>query len=234
MSRVAPANELIRCVRVIRGPMFFLTSVVETWRQDVSGESNFRVVTAALFVSALTISIYHRHQADQAGEKVSWREEGLPIIVLLRLSGLAAWLSVFTYMLNPRWMQWSSLNLPNWLRWFGAAIGVVTLPLIYWVFISIGKNITPTVATRKGHQLVTGGAYRWVRHPLYSVGSLFFLALNLLVANWFLGLASLIGLTMLLIRLPKEEACLIARFGDEYRAYMKRTGRLLPRIRLTG
>jgi protein-S-isoprenylcysteine O-methyltransferase Ste14 len=196
----------------------------------MTDESIFRVVTATLFVSALLISWYHRHQADRADEKVSWREEGLPIIVLLRLSGLAAWLSVFTYLLNPRWMQWSSLNSPDWLRWFGAALGAATLPLIYWVFISIGKNITQTVATRKDHQLVTGGAYAWVRHPLYSVGTLFFLALNLLVANWFVGSASLIGLTMLLIRLPKEEASLIERFGDEYRAYMKRTGRLLPRI----
>lgn len=196
----------------------------------MSDESIFRVVTATLFVSALLISWYHRHQADRAGEQVSWREEGLPIMVLLRLSGLAAWLSVFTYLLNPRWMQWSSLNSPDWLRWFGAAIGAATLPLLYWVFISIGKNITQTVATRKDHQLVTGGAYAWVRHPLYVVGTLFFLALNLLVANWFVGSASLIGLTMLLIRLPKEEASLIERFGDEYRAYMKRTGRLLPRI----
>jgi protein-S-isoprenylcysteine O-methyltransferase Ste14 len=196
----------------------------------MTDESIFRVVTATLFVSALLISVYHRHKADRASEKVSWRDEGLPIIVLLRLSGFAAWLSVFTYLLNPRWMQWSSLNLPDWLRWFGAALGVATLPLLYWVFISIGKNITPTVATRKDHQLVTGGAYAWVRHPLYSVGTLFFLALNLLVANWFVGLASIIGLTMILVRLPKEEASLIERFGDEYLAYMKHTGQLLPRI----
>lgn len=196
----------------------------------MTDEPIFRIVIATLFVSALLISVYQRHKADRASEKVSWRDEGLPIIVLLRLSGLAAWLSVFTYLLNPRWMQWSSLDLPDWLRWFGAAIGVATLPLLYWVFISIGKNITPTVATRKDHQLVTGGAYAWVRHPLYSVGTLFFLALNLLVANWFVGLASLLGLTMILVRLPKEEASLIERFGDEYRAYMKRTGRLLPRI----
>jgi len=196
----------------------------------MTDEPVFRVVTATLFVSALLISVYHRHKADRASEKVSWRDEGLPIIVLLRLSGLAAWLSITAYLLNPRWMQWSSLNLPDWLRWFGAAIGVATLPLLYWVFISIGKNITPTVATRKDHQLVTGGAYAWVRHPLYSVGTLFFLALNLLTANWFVGLASLIGLTMILVRLPKEEASLIERFGDEYRAYMKCTGRLLPRI----
>jgi protein-S-isoprenylcysteine O-methyltransferase Ste14 len=35
---------------------------------------------------------------------------------------------------------------------------------------------------------------------------------------------------MLMIRLPKEEEKLIERFGDEYRAYMKRTGRFLPKL----
>jgi len=47
--------------------------------------------------------------------------------------------------------------------------------------------------------------------------------------NWFVGLASLAVLLMLLVRSPKEEARLTGRFGDECRAYMKRTGRLLSR-----
>ncbi len=46
--------------------------------------------------------------------------------------------------------------------------------------------------------------------------------------------ASLSVLSMLLVRLPKEEEKLIERFGDEYREYMKRTGRLLPRLRDQG
>jgi protein-S-isoprenylcysteine O-methyltransferase Ste14 len=45
-----------------------------------------------------------------------------------------------------------------------------------------------------------------------------------------MGLASLAVLVMLLIRLPKEEEKLIERFGDAYRAYMERSGRLFPRI----
>jgi protein-S-isoprenylcysteine O-methyltransferase Ste14 len=35
----------------------------------------------------------------------------------------------------------------------------------------------------------------------------------------------------LAIRLPKEEANLVARFGDEYRAYMQRTGKFFPKLR---
>jgi protein-S-isoprenylcysteine O-methyltransferase Ste14 len=195
-------------------------------------ESIFRGIAATLLVAALSVSTYHRHRAEQASEeKISWREEGLPTIIALRSSGLALLLSVMAYLLNPRWMKWSSLRLPAWLRWSGAGLGAACLPLSYWVFSTIGKNITPTVETRENHELVTNGPYRWVRHPMYSVGTSFFISLSVLAANWLMGLASLLVLAMLLVRLPKEEAKLIERFGNEYREYMKRTGRFFPRLK---
>jgi protein-S-isoprenylcysteine O-methyltransferase Ste14 len=150
--------------------------------------------------------------------------------VALRSSGLVLVLSVVAYLINPRWVRWSRLDLSTPLRWLGAGYGTVSLALALWIFRTIGKNITSTVETREEHHLVTDGPYRWVRHPLYTVGTSFFMSLGIVAANWFVGLASLAVLAMLLIRLPKEEEKLIERFGDEYRAYMKRTGRLLPRI----
>jgi protein-S-isoprenylcysteine O-methyltransferase Ste14 len=198
---------------------------------SMGGEASFRTVAATLFVSALSISAYHRRKADQVSDKVSWKEEGVLAIAALRVSGLGLWLSVLAYLLNPRWMHWSRLPVPTWMRWLGAGMSAMMLPLFYWLFSSIGKNITPTVATRKEHRLITHGPYRWVRHPLYAVGSLFSLGLSLLAANWFMGLTSLSTLLLLMVRLPKEEAKLLERFGDVYRAYMQRTGRLLPRLR---
>ena len=195
-------------------------------------ESVFRSTATTLLLAAVSISTYHRHRAERAGEEeIHWREEGLPTAVALRSTGLALFLSVVAYLLNPRWMEWSRLSLLTWLRWTGAGLAAASLALVFWVFRAIGKNITPTVATRRDHELVTSGPYRWVRHPLYSVGTSFFVSLSLVAANWFMGLASLLALAMLLVRLPKEEEKLIERFGDEYREYMKRTGRLLPRTR---
>jgi protein-S-isoprenylcysteine O-methyltransferase Ste14 len=194
-------------------------------------ESVFRSITAALLVTAAAISVYHRHRAEQAGRgEISLQEEGLPTAVALRSSGLVLMLSVVAYLINPRWMRWSSLNLPALLRWSSAWLGTVFLVLALWIFRTIGRNITSTVETREEHELVTDGPYHWVRHPLYAVGTSFFMSLGMVAANWFMGLASLVVMVMLLIRLPKEEEKLIERFGDEYRAYMDRTGRLLPRI----
>jgi protein-S-isoprenylcysteine O-methyltransferase Ste14 len=127
-------------------------------------------------------------------------------------------------------MRWAQVPLPACLRWSGAGMDVALLPLEYWMFRSIGTGITPTVATRDDHQLATHGPYRWVRHPLYSIGTGLFLAQSLISANWLVAFLSMVALRMLMLRLPKEEAQLIARFGDDYRDYIQRPGRLLPRL----
>jgi protein-S-isoprenylcysteine O-methyltransferase Ste14 len=55
-------------------------------------------------------------------------------------------------------------------------------------------------------------------------------SVTLLTANWLIGLTSLIVLVLLAVRTPKEEQMLIARFGQQYRDYMEKTGRFVPRI----
>jgi protein-S-isoprenylcysteine O-methyltransferase Ste14 len=128
-------------------------------------------------------------------------------------------------------MSWAQMELPFWLRWAGGFLMLGCVPLIYWVFSSLGKNVTQTVAIRKEHSLVTSGPYRWVRHPLYSVGLLLFLSFSLLAANWFIALAIAAALKILSLRTTIEEARLVDKFGDDYRQYMQSTGRYLPRFK---
>ncbi len=191
----------------------------------------FRIILMILLGAMVSLSTIYRLKATQTDDAISWQDEGFALMIALRLSGVIMWLSVIIYLLNPDGMAWSSLNLPFWLRSVGVGLGIFTLPLAYWVFSSLGKNITTTVAIRKNHSLVTHGPYRWIRHPLYMVGALFFSSISLLTANWFIALSGLTMLLMLWVRLPKEEANLLERFGDEYRIYMARTERFLPKWR---
>jgi protein-S-isoprenylcysteine O-methyltransferase Ste14 len=195
----------------------------------MDNETIFRAITIALFVAILVIGVPHRVRAARSGEKISRRQEGLPIMVLLRLFGFSTWIGLLMYMVNPRSMAWSALSLPSWSRWVGAAVGVMTVALIYWMFSSLGKNVTDTVAIRKEHSLVIDGPYRWVRHPMYSATFLAVVGFTLLSANWFIGLTGVIALALLVVRTPVEERLLIEKFGDQYRQYMKRTGRFFPR-----
>jgi protein-S-isoprenylcysteine O-methyltransferase Ste14 len=66
---------------------------------------------------------------------------------------------------------------------------------------------------------------------LYSAGFLEIAALSLVAANWFIGLAMVLGLIMILVVvIPTEEKNLVDTFGYDYEEYRKRTGRLLPRL----
>ena len=107
----------------------------------------------------------------------------------------------------------------------------VVPPLLFWTFHSLGKNLTDTVVTRREHTLVTHGPYRWVRHPFYIVVFLWGLSMSLLTANWLLALLGGAAVMMLVARTRVEEDKLAERFGDEYHAYARRTGRFLPLVR---
>jgi protein-S-isoprenylcysteine O-methyltransferase Ste14 len=195
-------------------------------------ESIFRISAALILLAAITISVYFRRKADiESGERVSTKEENKPIYLALRLGGLLLWFSPLIYAVNPAWMAWSKIGFPDSVRWIGVTVGFITLGLITWMFKSIGTGITPTVATRKEHKLSRRGPYRWIRHPLYSFGTLAFLALGIIADSWFIVSLAILAFILLAKRTPSEEAHLVEKFGDEYREYMKQTGRYLPRLR---
>lgn len=194
-------------------------------------ESIFRALLGLSFALCMPIGIYHRHKAGASGEKLSRRDEGLFILIALRLGGLMAWTALLLYLIDPGLMAWAAVPLPSWLRWAGAILGVVVVPpLAFWVFHNLGTNITDTVVTRKEHTLVTHGPYRWVRHPFYCIAFLLFLACSLMTANAFIALLGLFEMALLVARTRIEEQKLSDRFGDDYRTYMRRTGRFFPRI----
>jgi protein-S-isoprenylcysteine O-methyltransferase Ste14 len=191
----------------------------------------FRILAAAILITSMGISGYSRSKADRStGERLSRKADGNLMMTIIRIGGLVLWLSPFMYLLNPAWMDWSKLNLPEIVRWLGVGAGTICIGLLYWLFSSIGSGITPVSATRKEHKLVTSGIYRWVRHPLYTVGAFLFVSFGLMADNWFIILLGALAFTVMAIRTPKEEANLIEKFGDEYREYMERTGRFLPKL----
>ena len=143
--------------------------------------------------------------------------------------------ALLSYPIRPQWLAWSTLDLPTWLRVAGIVLGVALVPALMWMFRSIGSNISGTVLTKREHRLVTHGPYRWVRHPLYALSLLLILALGLISASGFILAFSVVVLIAVgLVVVPREEANLIAAFGDEYRDYMRRTGRFLPKVGASG
>jgi protein-S-isoprenylcysteine O-methyltransferase Ste14 len=190
----------------------------------------FRVVLIVVFLVVLPIGIYHRLKSQATREKLDRRQEGLFILATLRPVGVAFWLELIAWMVDPGWMAWSSVSLPAWLRWTGVGLIAIASGLLLCTFLCLGKNLTDTVVTRQRHTLVIHGPYRWVRHPFYDSAALLALALSLITAHRFFFVTGVVLFCLLIIRTRTEEENLVARFGDSYRAYMERTGRFLPRI----
>ena len=197
-------------------------------------EQTFRIILFICLAVFLPVGIYHRLKSQATRERLDRRQEGVLMLVSLRLCGLLTWIGLFAWLMNAAWISRFSMPLPIWLRWVGAGTLPVFVLLISWVFRSLGKNLTDTVVTRAEHTLVTTGPYRWVRHPFYSAAFFFFVAASLMSANWYLAVAGGLASVLLAMRTRTEEAKLIERFGDEYLAYMQRTGKFFPRLALLG
>ena len=87
-------------------------------------------------------------------------------------------------------------------------------------------------ARQSSHERWTAnGTYARVRHPIDAALWIWTFAQALLVANWIAGPAPLVAFAVLhVVRVRREEASMLARFGIAYRDYMSRTDRLLPGV----
>jgi protein-S-isoprenylcysteine O-methyltransferase Ste14 len=193
-------------------------------------DATFRPFVVAGFLLVILIAVPFRLRSQASGEKLDRTQEGVAMMIVLRLAGMAVWGAVIAFMIDPALMAWSSLALPADVRWTGAGLVIATAALLIWTLRSLGPNLTDTVVTRTVHALVTRGPYRWVRHPFYDCMALFILAIALMMANWFVMASGIFTFMLLAIRSRTEEDKLLERFGEPYRAYRAATGRFLPKL----
>jgi protein-S-isoprenylcysteine O-methyltransferase Ste14 len=166
-----------------------------------------------------------RQRTDVATDQVSATEK-----TLLGLMTLGIFFLPVIYLFTD-WLSFADYHLPNWL----GIVGIVLLGLGLWLFwrshVDLGRNWSPSLQVMAGHTLVAEGVYRTIRHPMYASQMLLGLAQLLLLQNWIAGPAGLVlFLPLYLVRVPREEQMMSEQFGDDYRAYLARTNRILPRL----
>lgn len=125
-------------------------------------------------------------------------------------------------------MRHFEMPFPDLIQWTGLGLAVASLGGLHWVHRALGHFFSANLSLREDHQLITEGPYAFVRHPMYTALLCFFagaaiLSANLAIITFCLG----IGL-LLLRRINREELMLEERFGDRYREYRTKTGRILP------
>lgn len=117
-----------------------------------------------------------------------------------------------------------------WAPGAGWLLVLLGLGLACWARYTLGRNWSGTVQLKQGHELVTRGPYRWVRHPIYT-GILLAIVGSILAMGAWLGLLALalVG-GGFWFKLRHEERWMRQQFGETYVAYMQRTKALIPGV----
>jgi protein-S-isoprenylcysteine O-methyltransferase Ste14 len=135
------------------------------------------------------------------------------------------------YLFTPL-LAFADYRLPDFVPWFGAVTMIASLWLFWRSHADLGQNWSVSLEIREGHQLVSRGVYRFIRHPMYASIWLWGIAQGMMLQNWFVGWSVIpVFAVMYFHRTPREEKMMCESFGEKYREYMRQTGRLLPRIK---
>ncbi len=151
-------------------------------------------------------------------------------VVFLALTGIGMIVPI-VYVFSSI-LDFADYDLPNWVGWVGAGLFGFATWLLWRSHADLGRNWTPTLGIRDEHTLVTEGVFRYIRHPMYAAHLIWAVAQVLMLHNWLAGYSFLVFiLPHYLLRVGDEEQMMLDQFGDDYRAYMQRTGRFIPRVR---
>ncbi|HUI44413.1 MAG TPA: isoprenylcysteine carboxylmethyltransferase family protein [Nitrospirota bacterium] len=156
------------------------------------------------------------------------------------VSFITAFIAFFLIHRLPDQELWAA---PLWLRWimYGIQIAGLTFGslafeyLDTWEFMGFKQiwryasrhEVGGNIEGQTQKELVTGGVYGIVRHPLYFAGLVIFtfnphVTFNTLTVTVLADLYFLFGMFI-------EERRFLEIFGDQYREYMKRVPRFIPR-----
>jgi protein-S-isoprenylcysteine O-methyltransferase Ste14 len=198
-------------------------------------ESDYRIAFFILLVTLFAMRFYFMIKVRRAGErlmpdqKAVEREGGRGILVIRMAVFFLLMAFLVMYIIGMKWIDIFSFPLPGWLRWTGFGLGLLSVAFWTWTQIHLDTQWSAQLQLRQEHRLVTSGPYARIRHPLYAAMFGWATALGVLTANWIFAAMAVLSIVGTVVRVPKEEQMMLEAFGDEYKAYMQRTGRFFPK-----
>jgi protein-S-isoprenylcysteine O-methyltransferase Ste14 len=151
-------------------------------------------------------------------------DRGTRVIVALSLGG-----SIFVAVKLRQWVPGLDTPAPEAFAVAGLIAIWTGLAVRVWAVVSLGGSFSTFVHADAGQAVVTGGPYRWVRHPSYTGLLLIALGFALGARNWLaLLVCAVVPVLGLLPRIAVEESELTRVLGEPYRRYQKTTRRLVP------
>lgn len=193
-----------------------------------------RLNAGAVFFLAMTLCLVIIRMLVTRGAPLPVRSVFFPARekCLVTLVGVGMmWLPIL--MIATPVLDVASYDPPSAVRLLGLILAAAGLWLFWRSHVDLGAYWSPVLEIREEHVLISDGVYRRVRHPMYAALVLITAAQACFLHNWIAGPAGLITFLILYrVRVRPEEAMMEQSFGDAYRDYYSRTGRLVPKIKL--
>lgn len=121
--------------------------------------------------------------------------------------------------------------LPVWVGVLGGVVAVAGLVVVLASQTAMGESWRIGVDPTERTTLVTGGAFRWVRNPIFTGMAITQLGMVVMVPSWLTGLSLLLLITGIELQVRGvEEPYLTRLHGAQYRDYRSRSGRFVPGI----
>ena len=185
-----------------------------------------KLIWLSLVVIYFMLRMRPRFLSRKTPVRHSARDPREIVLMALALTGLVIVPAVYVAIGFLRFADYRFLPAQGYL---GAAVFLAALWLFYRTHRDLGHNWSVSLDLRERHTLVKTGIYAYVRHPMYSAFWLMAIAQLLMLPNWIAGPAGLVAFgTLFFGRVRREEEMMISAFGEQYRAYMRQTARVLP------
>ena len=156
----------------------------------MTSETVYRAAFLILLLALLAMRVYFMIKVRRSGgrimpdEQAAEREGGRGVLIIRGVMFFALIAFLVEYLLGAAWIEAFSFPLPDWLRWFGFGLGLVSIVFWTWTQIHLDTQWSAQLQLKENHHLVTTGPYAYIRHPLYAAMLGWCISLPLLTANW--------------------------------------------------
>ena len=151
------------------------------------------------------------------------------VLVAMSATSAVYYVGLVLWLVAPRWLGAPLVAPSAPLQIAGLACALAGLGLMGWAYV-VFRSWRWRAEVDPGHQLMTGGPFGLIRHPIYLSFAVFYLGSVLLLPYAVFLLHALASLVAYDYRARAEEAVMLDAFGDRYREYRDRTRRFLPGV----
>ncbi len=188
-----------------------------------------------IYFASMIIQLIVRIPYDQQRRKIAKMDQRVTNMERGLLAGLGVGTLAIPLIYSlAEWLDFANYGLPKGQKKAAGGLGLLIMTGALWLFWrshhDLGQYWSPSLEIEEQHRLITHGIYSRIRHPMYASQWLWCLGQPLLLQNWIAGFSSLASfIPFYFLRVSAEERMMRDHFGDDYREYCQRTGRVLPK-----